>query len=129
MSLNNFTNQFMKALPSALRPNPYTAEEYVLRAVENGWDVDRLARASYVNERNPNPAFVITNLRTLCLYPPQQTEPKRKYSGGHVACTEPGHEHGCIVCKCVPNETQHFVPKPMPKELFDQYRRILRKKP
>lgn len=129
MPLNSFTNQFMKALPSALRPNPYNIEEYVLRAVENGWDVDRLARASYVNERNPNPSFVVTNLKTLCMYPPQQSEPKTRFSAGHEACTEYGHEHGCIVCKCVPNEIQHFVPKPMPKELFEQYRNILGKRP
>lgn len=129
MPLNSFTNQFMKALPSALRPNPYNIEEYVLRAVENGWDVDRLARASYANERNPNPSFVVTNLKTLCMYPPQQSEPKTRFSAGHEACTEYGHDHGCIVCKCVPNEIQHFVPKPMPKELFEQYRNILGKRP
>jgi hypothetical protein len=119
----------MKALPAALRPNPYNAEEYILLALEKGWDIDRLARATYVNERNPNPAFVITNLRTLCMYPPQQTEPKRKTAGGHIACTEPGHEHGCIICTCVPNETQHFVPKPMPQELFADYQHLLRKQP
>jgi hypothetical protein len=122
MALNPYTNQFMKALPPKLRPNPWTAEEYVLRAIENGWTAEQLAEMSYVNEKtNATPGFIIQNIKSLCLYPPQQKALKPRYSGGHEACTEHGHDRGCIICKCVPGQVQHIVPTPMPRDLFADY--------
>ena len=50
------TTSFMRALPAALRPNPYNIDESVMLAVGNGWDIHDLARLCWVNERNPTAA-------------------------------------------------------------------------
>ena len=65
MTISPYTNSFMKALTASLRPNPNVIDEHVMSAIEKGWHTDALAKACYINERNPNPGFVVTNLRTL----------------------------------------------------------------
>lgn len=110
MALSEVANQFMRALPSALRPNPYYIEEYVMAAVEQGWETDDLAKACYINERKPNPAFVVTNLKTLCLHPPQRVTVRRGWDFGHIKCSDPYHPVECEICRCVPNEITHHVP-------------------
>lgn len=74
MSVSQYTNNFMRALPATLRPNPYNIDELVMEAVEKGWETDALAKSCYINERQPNPAFVVTNLRNLCKYPPNSKQ-------------------------------------------------------
>lgn len=110
LPVNQYTNDFMKALPAALRPNPYTIDEYVMAAVERGWDTDALAKATYINERKPNPAFVVTNLKTLCLHGPSQEFKRSGWGYGHVPCNEPWHGPTCEICRCVPGEESHHVP-------------------
>lgn len=118
MALSEVTNAFMKALPAALRPNPYNIEEHVMQAVQNGWETDALAKACYINERNPNPAFVVTNLRNLALMGPKQQTQRTGWAYGHLKCEDKWHEHGCEICRCVPGEVVHMVPvratKPLP---------------
>lgn len=110
MQISPVTNGFMKALPAALRPNPYTIDETVMEAVQNGWTVDALARACYVNERNPTPAFVVTNLRNLARYGPKSEPVKKVWTYGHVACGELSHGPHCEICRCLPGEVVHMVP-------------------
>lgn len=117
MAVSPFTNDFMRALPAALRPNPYNIEEYVMAAVEKGWETDALAKASYINERKPNPGFIVTNLRTLCLHPPQQVTVRRGWDYGHIPCADLYHPAECEVCRCIPGELTHMVAKTVPDEL------------
>lgn len=112
MPVNEYTNRFMRALPAALRPNPYNIDEHVIRAVENGWNTDALAKACYINERNPNPAFVVTNLRNLCQHPQEQQTQRRAWQYGHIACDEPWHPQECELCRCVPGEVTHHITVP-----------------
>lgn len=114
MAVSSFTNNFMRALPAALRPNPYNIEEHVMAAVEKGWETDALAKACYINERNPNPGFVVTNLRNLCLHPPQQVTVRTAWNYGHIECREYYHPTGCEICRCVPGEETHHVPSVKP---------------
>ncbi len=112
MAVSPYTNQFMKALPASLRPNPWNIDEYVMRAVENGWHTDDLAKACYINERNPNPAFVVTNVRSLCEHPPKVQRVRRSWEFGHIPCKDPHHPLECEICRCVPGETTHHVSVP-----------------
>jgi hypothetical protein len=109
MAVSPFTNDFMKALPAPLRPNPYNAEEFVMMAVEKGWHTDALAKACYINDRQPNPAFVITNLKNLCQMGPTQETVRKGWTYGHVPCGEKYHEHGCEICRCIPGEENHHI--------------------
>lgn len=110
MAISQVTNAFMRALPSGLRPNPYNIEEHVMEAVGNGWETDSLAKACYINEKNPNPAFVVVNLRNLAKHPPQVTTQRTGWSYGHMKCEDRWHEHNCEICRCVPGEPVHMVP-------------------
>lgn len=118
MPVSQYTNDVMKALPAPLRPNPHSIDEYVMRAVENGWETDALAKASYINDRNPNPAFVVTNIRTLCEHGPAQQFKRSGWGYGHVPCADPWHDPRCEICRCIPNEETHHVvaerSKPLP---------------
>lgn len=112
MPVSPVTNQFMRALPAALRPNPWNVDEYVMRAVENGWHTDDLAKACYVNERNPSAAFVVVNVRSLCEHGPTVQRVRKGWDYGHVPCGEPYHPVGCEICRCVPGHDEHMVPVP-----------------
>lgn len=112
MSLNTYTNEVMKALPAALRPNPWNIDEHVMTAIGNGWTSSKLAEASYSTTRNPTPALVVTNLRNLAQMSPEQTKPSTGWQYGHIKCDQ--HE-GCELCRCVPGEVTHHVPVPMPE--------------
>lgn len=111
MPVNQFTNDVMRALPSALRPNPYSIDEAVMQAVENGWDTDSLAKAAYANDKSPNPAFVVTNIRNLAQHPPTQQTQRQGWNYGHIPC----HDHpGCEICRCEQGVLTHHQPVPMP---------------
>ena len=107
MPVSPFTNDVMKALPAALRPNPYSIDEEVMKAVEKGWDTDALAKAAYLNDKHPNPAFVVTNIRRLCEYPPQQQMKRVGWEYGHIKCDL---HSGCELCRCIPGEVNHHQP-------------------
>ena len=116
MTISPYTNSFMKALPASLRPNPNVIDEHVMSAIEKGWHTDALAKACYINERNPNPGFVVTNLRTLCLHGPQQQTVRTGWNYGHIPCEDKFHPHECEICRCVPNNAvHHIVAKPNPE--------------
>lgn len=110
MAVNPYTTAVMRALPAALRPNPHAIDEAVMEAVGHGWDTSDLARLSYANDRNPTPAFVVTNIRNLSKHPPSASQPVRKgWDYRHIPCTDPLHPVGCEVCRCIPNEIIHVV--------------------
>jgi hypothetical protein len=117
MSVSPVTNDFMKALPAALRPNPYNIDEYVMQAVEKGWQTDALAKACYINEKNPNAGFVVFNLKTLCLHGPKQETVRNAWNYGHIPCKDPWHAVGCQICRCLPGEVTHHIPVACPPEL------------
>lgn len=120
MPVSSYTNDFMRALPAALRPNPYGIDEYVMEAIENGWTVHGLAEACYRNDRNPNPAFVATNIKHLCKHPPTKTEAPTGWRYGHVPCDK--HDN-CEICRCTPGNLDHHQPIPMPQSFKDEWRR------
>jgi hypothetical protein len=97
----------MRALPAALRPNPYAIDEEVMEAMANGWGIHDLAEACYTKDRNPNPAFVVTNLRNLCKHPPTQTKRPGGWEYGHIPCDR---HPNCEICRCLPNVMTHHVP-------------------
>jgi hypothetical protein len=99
----------MKALPAALRPNPFTIEENIMEALQRGWNTDDLAKACYINEKHPNPAFVVTNLRNLCKYGPKVETVRTGWQYGHIRCDEPFHEKGCEICRCIPGQVTHHI--------------------
>lgn len=126
MPVSPVTNQFMRALPAALRPNPYYVDEYVMAAVEVGWDTDALAKATYINERKPNPAFIVTNLKTLCLHGPQVETVRKGWGYGHIPCVEPYHPTGCEICRCTPNEEKHHVSVKPPTDMLAAMHKLIR---
>lgn len=90
-----------------------------MKAVQNGWTVDALAEASYGRERNPTPAFVVTNVRHLCEHPPVATAARPGWVYGHTDCRE--HE-GCEICHCLPGQRIHHKPQPTPPAEWAQGR-------
>jgi hypothetical protein len=106
MPISPFTNDVMKALPAALRPNPHSIDEEVMKAVANGWDTDELAKASYINDKQPNPAFVVTNIRRLCEYSPKRETKRTGWEYGHIDCEV---HPNCQICRCHPGEVLHHV--------------------
>lgn len=106
MPVNPFTNDFMRALPAALRPNPHAIDDAVMEAAGNGWAMQDLAEACYANDRNPNPAFVVTNVRNLCRYPPTRTTRKSGWEYGHIVCDR---HPNCEICRCIPNQMTHHT--------------------
>jgi hypothetical protein len=113
MPVSPFTNDFMRALPAALRPNPYAIDEEVMKAVENGWDTDSLAKACYMNDRVPNPAFVVTNLRNLCQHPQKQVFQRTGWQYGHIDCDR---HPNCEICRCIPGDFVHHERTPVAKD-------------
>lgn len=114
MPISDVTNQLMRALPGALRPNPWSIDEYVMQAITNGWTIQQLAEASYMHSRNPNPAYVVTNIRNLSQYPPTATKPKGGWDFGHIKCDR---HVDCEICRCTPGEAVHHKPVPMPDDV------------
>jgi hypothetical protein len=123
MPVSPVTNDFMRALPPALRPNPYSIDEHVMKAVENGWSPQALADASYRNDRNPNPAFVVTNVRHLCDHPPVATKAPTGWAYGHIDCTDQSHPDGCEICRCTPGHLVHHQKTPMPDWFRAEWRK------
>lgn len=115
------TITLMRLLPETLRPNPSAIDQYVIAAVEKGWDVKKLAAAAQANTRG-NIAFLVTNIRNLSQFPPVS---QLRKPPPHEACNDDSHDDKCVICRCVPGEHQHLVPTPMPRQLFAEYRRIL----
>ena len=110
MSVSPVTNDFMRALPASLRPNPFNIDEHVMAAVEKGWETDALAKACYIHEKNPNPGFIVSNLRNLCLHPPQTQTVRKGWDYGHIPCKELYHPSECEICRCVPGVVTHHIP-------------------
>lgn len=123
MPVSPYTNDFMRALPAKLRPNPYGIDEYVMQAIANGWTVHALAEACYANDRNPNPAFVATNVKNLCLHPPTQTARPTGWKYGHIECDQ--HEN-CELCRCLPGDVIHRQSVPMPENIKHTLEAIVR---
>lgn len=126
MAVSSFTNQFMRALPPALRPNPYNIDEYVMAAVEAGWETDDLAKATYINERKPNPAFIVNNLKTLSLHGPRVETVRKGWGYGHIPCPDPYHPRGCEICRCSPNEETHHIPATPPEGMLATMHKLIR---
>lgn len=122
MPVSPVTNEFMRALPPALRPNPYSLDEHVMAAVEKGWSIQALAEASYANERNPNPAFIVTNVRHLSEHPPTQTKRLPPWQFGHMDCDR---HVDCQLCRCSQGVIIHHVSIPMPEEVRATIRAFL----
>lgn len=120
MPVSPYTNEFMRALPPALRPNPYGIDEYVMQAIQNGWTVNALAEACYARDRNPNPAFVATNVKHLSQHPPTQAARPTGWQYGHVLCDQ--HE-GCELCRCHPDDIRHHQSVPMPQWFKDEWKK------
>ena len=107
MALNTYTNELMKALPAALRPNPHAIDENVMEAIANGWTIPELAAAAYTKDRNPTPAFVVTNIRNLAKYAPTQTKATNTTGpcqlgcdhGWHDSTEQPGKVVPCRTCR------------------------------
>jgi len=118
------TVTLMKLLPETMRPNPTAIDDYVIAAVEKGWEINRLATAA-LNNTQGNIAFLVTNIRNLSQFPPVS---QLRKPPPHEACNNDAHEDTCVICRCVPGEQRHFVPTPMPRQLFAEYRRILRQR-
>ena len=117
MAVSPYTNDFMRALPAPFRPNPFNIDEYVMQAIENGWDTDSLAKACYINERKPQPAFTVTNLKTLCLHGPATSTIRRGWDYGHLPCNNHFHVSECEICRCEPSKEVHHVSVRVPNEL------------
>ena len=124
MPVSQYTNDVMKALPAALRPNPHAIDEEVMKAVANGWDTDELAKQSYINDKNPNPAFVVTNLRRLCEYSPKRETKRTGWEYGHIKCEQ---HYGCEICRCHPGEILHHATVKPSEETKQQLRRAIAK--
>jgi len=121
MSLTPQTNEFMRHLPAALRPNPWNIEESIMALVLKGWSIADIF-AAVMADRPKEPGHVVAQLRRLVEQPaPSQGATHWKY--GHLHC---GAHDGCEECYCTPGNIHHHVAIPMPKIVRDKFTELVR---
>ncbi len=124
MPVDTYTNEVMRALPSALRPNPWSIDEEVMNLVTRGWKPIEIAEAT-VRDGATNPALAVHTIRRLKDYPaPSEKLTRTTRPVGHQPC--PQHE-GCELCACDPEQgVIHHRPVPMPDWFRERFAPIMR---
>ena len=68
MPTSSITNEVMKQLPSALRPNPYNIDDEILRLVDTGWQPHQIVEY-VVRDGGRQPSHVVTTIRSMVHLP------------------------------------------------------------
>ena len=119
MPIATVTTEVMKALPNALRPNPWNIDDDVMLLVERGWTPATIVEG-VIRDGVKQPGHVVVSLRRL-KDSPSPTErpatPRPKFIGHH-----PCQQHdNCHYCTCDPNQPmQHHQSTPMPTWFKEQ---------
>lgn len=119
--LNTYTNEVMKALPAALRPNPYNIDTELTTLQTNQWTPHQIVEY-VIKNGDRTPGHVVTTIRGLQNHPNpnQQTKPNTP-TRGHKPCNDKTHDTRCTVCYCT-GVGVHEVAIPMPQWFKDQLR-------
>ena len=118
MPLATITNEVMRHLPAALRPNPHNLDEHVMQLATDGWTATDIVDA-VIADRPREPGHVVAQVRRLTTQPaPRPTTPEPTTPTGHRPC----HEHGgdCELCYCHGLPPIHHVTIPMPDHIKAQ---------
>ena len=116
MPTQTITNEVMRQLPAALRPNPHNLEEPVMQLATDGWTPSDIIDA--VMADNPRqPGHVIAHVRRLTNQPAPAT-PTPTTPTGHRPCTE--HGDPCELCYCHGLPPRHHTTVPIPDHIKAQ---------
>jgi hypothetical protein len=122
MAVTDMTNEFMRRLPAALRPNPWNIDDTIIMLSGKGWSVGDMFAATMAG--NPREAgHVVAGLRRLIEQPAPAKGTGWKF--GHFVCENPAHVPGCEVCRCVPGHVVHQVNVPASDETRVMIRRAM----
>ena len=110
MPVGPHTNEFMRRLPAALRPNPWNIEDEIMNLVGKAWSVSDIV-AAVMADKPMQAGHVVAQLRRMKDQPaPAGAASEWKY--GHGVCTM--HD-GCELCRCTRGSTIHHVAVPPPE--------------
>ncbi len=117
MPVSQVTNEYMRRLPAALRPNPWNIDEHIMALSAKGWSVTDIVQATMAD--GPRQAgHVVAFLRRVQDQPaPMGTidnQPKT-----HRYCGLPHHDPKCQICYCNGSE-QHMAPVGIPDHVREQ---------
>lgn len=109
MPLAIHTNEVMRALPEALRPNPWNLDDSVIEMIGNGWTSNEIAQA-IIADKPREPGHVVSTIRRMKNWPSATTRRNtaNKWSP-HAKCPDPSHDRTCELCYCIPGEVTHHV--------------------
>ena len=114
MPVSQITNEYMRRLPAALRPNPWNIDEEVMALAAKGWSVSDLIAATLAD--NPRAAGHVVAFLRKVQDQPAPAGPVNDTAKTHRYCGLPHHDPKCQVCWCNGKE-EHLVPVLMPDEV------------
>ena len=91
MPTSPITNEVMKQLPSALRPNPYNIDDEILRLVDTGWQPHQIVEY-VIRDGGRQPSHVVTTIRSM-VHLPAPTDATNNDHMNLGPCTN-GCDHG-----------------------------------
>lgn len=108
MPIATVTSEVMKALPQALRPNPYNIDDQVMALISKGWTPGQIVEKC-IRSGDRQPGHVVTTIRSLIDAPaPSDYTPRNQPQYlGHQPCEE--HGEPCQLCYCVPGPPSHHI--------------------
>ena len=118
MPTQTITNEVMRQLPAALRPNPHNLEDHVMQLVTDGWTATDIVDA-VIADKPREPGHVVAQVRRLTNQPaPQAATPSPPTPTGHRPCHD--HTDNCELCYCHGLPPRHHVSVPVPDHLKAQ---------
>jgi hypothetical protein len=114
MAVQPMTNEFMRLLPAALRPNPWNIDDVMMGLASNGWVVRDVFAATMAN-KPMEPGHVVAQLRRMLEQPAPARSDEWKF--GHEKCNNPMHGPSCEICRCTKGTVKHHVPVPASPEI------------
>ena len=121
MPVTDMTNELMRQLPAALRPNPWNIDEEIMNLTSKGWTVrDMFAATMASNPREPG--HVVAQIRRMVEQPAPAKKDEWKF--GHTPCNNPMHVN-CEICRCHRGFANHHQSVPASPEIKAMLRRAM----
>ena len=118
MPTSPITNEVMKQLPSALRPNPYNIDDEILQLTDTGWQPHQIVE--YVlRDGGRQPSHIVTTIRSM-VHLPVPNDPTTNDHMNLGPCT-----NGCTQGWFDPPEGDRTIPCPSCRP--DTTRRLARR--
>ena len=108
MPVTDMTNEYMRKLPAALRPNPWNLDDTIILLAGKGWNVADMFAATMA-QKPMQPGHIVATMRNLLEQPAPNSG--KGWAYGHTPCENPTHQK-CEICRCIPGKVVHQVNVP-----------------